>query len=258
MSMKKLILSLLAALAFVVSAHANTAGPAWDKFPTQRMTDLAALQNGAKVFANYCMNCHSAAYVRYNRLRDIGLTEDQIKRNLIFTGAKVGETMKIALDPKDAKEWFGAAPPDLALVARSRANGAMGSGADYLYTYLRSFYRDDTKPIGWNNLVFPNAAMPHALWELQGQQRAVYAEEKDPHDAAKTLHVFKGFEPITAGTLSTAEYNNTVADLVAYLQWMSEPVQGQRVRLGVWVLLFLSVFTVIAWRLNASFWKDVK
>ncbi len=256
--MKKLILSLLAALAFVVSAHANTAGPAWDKFPTQRMTDLAALQNGAKVFANYCMNCHSAAYVRYNRLRDIGLTEDQIKRNLIFTGAKVGETMKIALDPKDAKEWFGAAPPDLALVARSRANGAMGSGADYLYTYLRSFYRDDTKPIGWNNLVFPNAAMPHALWELQGQQRAVYAEEKDPHDAAKTLHVFKGFEPITAGTLSTAEYNNTVADLVAYLQWMSEPVQGQRVRLGVWVLLFLSVFTVIAWRLNASFWKDVK
>ncbi len=256
--MKKLILSLIASLALWGSAQAAGGGAPWDKFPTQRMTDMAALQNGAKVFANYCMNCHAAAYVRYNRLRDIGLTEDQIKRNLIFTGAKVGETMKIALDHKDAKDWFGAAPPDLALVARSRANGAMGSGADYLYTYLRSFYRDETKPIGWNNLVFPNAAMPHALWELQGQQRAVYADEKDPHDAAKTVHVFKGFEPITPGTMSTAEYNNTVADLVAYMQWMSEPMQAQRVRLGVWVLLFLSVFTVIAWRLNAAFWKDVK
>jgi ubiquinol-cytochrome c reductase cytochrome c1 subunit len=256
--MKKLILTLMASLAFLGSAHAASAGPAWDKFPTQRMTDMAALQNGAKVFANYCLNCHAAAFMRYNRLRDIGLTEEQIKQNLIFTGAKVGDTMKSALDPKDAKDWFGALPPDLTLVARSRADGAKGSGADYLYTYLRTYYRDETRPTGWNNLVFPAVGMPHALWELQGQQRAVYAEEKDPHDAAKTVQVFKGFEPITPGTMTTAEYNNTVADLVAYLQWMSEPVQGQRVRLGVWVLLFLSVFTVIAWRLNASFWKDVK
>ena len=196
--------------------------------------------------------------MRYNRLRDIGLSEEQIKNNLIFTGAKVGETMKSAMDAKDAKEWFGAQPPDLSLVARSRSDGAKGSGADYLYTYLRSYYRDETRPTGWNNLAFPGVGMPHALWELQGQQRAVYAEEKDPHDASKSVHVFKGFEPITPGILSSAEYNNTVADLVAYLQWMSEPVQSQRVRLGVWVLLFLAVFTVIAWRLNASFWKDVK
>jgi ubiquinol-cytochrome c reductase cytochrome c1 subunit len=258
MSMKKLILTLMASLAFLGSAHAASAGPAWDKFPTQRMTDMAALQNGAKVFANYCLNCHAAAFMRYNRLRDIGLTEEQIKQNLIFTGAKVGDTMKSALDPKDAKDWFGALPPDLTLVARSRADGAKGSGADYLYTYLRTYYRDETRPTGWNNLVFPAVGMPHALWELQGQQRAVYAEEKDPHDAAKTVQVFKGFEPITPGTMTTAEYNNTVADLVAYMQWMSEPMQAQRVRLGVWVLLFLGVFTVIAWRLNASFWKDVK
>ncbi len=256
--MKKLILTLMASLAFLGSAHAASAGPAWDKFPTQRMTDMAALQNGAKVFANYCLNCHAAAFMRYNRLRDIGLTEEQIKQNLIFTGAKVGDTMKSALDPKDAKDWFGALPPDLTLVARSRADGAKGSGADYLYTYLRTYYRDETRPTGWNNLVFPAVGMPHALWELQGQQRAVYAEEKDPHDAAKTVQVFKGFEPITPGTMTTAEYNNTVADLVAYMQWMSEPMQAQRVRLGVWVLLFLGVFTVIAWRLNASFWKDVK
>jgi ubiquinol-cytochrome c reductase cytochrome c1 subunit len=256
--MKKLILTLFAALALFGPAHAAGGGVPWDKFPTQRMTDLPALQNGAKLFVNYCLNCHSASFMRYNRLRDIGLTEDQIKNNLIFTGAKVGETMKSSMDAKDAKEWFGALPPDLTLVARSRANGAMGSGADYLYTYLRSYYRDETRPTGWNNLVFPGVGMPHALWELQGQQKAVFAEEPDPHDASKKVHVFKRFEPLTPGTMSSAEYNNTVADLVAYLQWMAEPVKSQRVRLGVWVLLFLAVFTVIAWRLNASFWKDVK
>ena len=256
--MKKIILSLLAALAFIGPAQAAGGGQPWDKFPTERLTDMAALQNGAKLLSNYCLNCHAAAFMRYNRLQDIGLTEEQIAKNLIFTGAKVGETMKTALDAKDAKVWFGAEPPDLTLIARSRADGAKGSGADYVYTYLRTYYRDETKPTGWNNLAFPNIGMPHVLWELQGQQRAVYAEEKDPHDATKVVHVFKGFEPITPGTMSTAEYNNTVADLVAYMQWMSEPMQGQRVRLGVWVLLFLAVFTVIAWRLNASFWKDVK
>ena len=259
--MTQLIRSLLASLLAVLAlapAQANTEGPAWDKFPTQRLTDLAALQNGAKLFANYCLNCHAASYMRYNRLRDIGLTEQQIKDNLVLTGVKVGETMKVALDTKDAKEWFGAAPPDLTLIARSRADASKGSGADYIYTYLRSYYRDDSTATGWNNTVFPSVAMPHALWQLQGQQRAVYAEVKDEHDHAKTVHVFKGFEPITAGTLSHADYNLAVADLVAYLQWMGEPAQTQRVRLGVWVLLFLIVFTVIAWRLNAAFWKDIK
>ncbi len=256
--MKKLILSLFLSLTFWGPVHASGGGVAWDKFPKERLADSAALQNGAKLFVNYCLGCHSAAYVRYNRLRDLGLTEDQIKQNLIFTGAKVGETMKTPLDPKDAKDWFGAQPPDLSLVTRSRSDGAMGSGADYVYTYMRTFYRDETQPTGWNNLVFPNVGMPHVLWELQGQQRAIYAEEKDPHDATKTMHVFKGFEQITPGKLSAAEYNNAMADLVAYMQWMSEPVQAERMRLGVWVLLFLAVFTVIAWRLNAAFWKDIK
>jgi ubiquinol-cytochrome c reductase cytochrome c1 subunit len=256
--MKKIILSLLAVLAFIGPAQAAGGGQPWDKFPTERLTDMAALQNGAKLFTNYCLNCHAAAFMRYNRLQDIGLTEEQIAKNLIFTGAKVGETMKTALDAKDAKVWFGAEPPDLTLIARSRADGAKGSGADYVYTYLRTYYRDETKPTGWNNLAFPNIGMPHVLWELQGQQRALFAEEKDPHDPAKVLHVFKGFEQITPGKLSRAEYDNAVADLVGYLQWMSEPNQAQRVRLGVWVLLFLAVFTVIAWRLNAAFWKDIK
>jgi ubiquinol-cytochrome c reductase cytochrome c1 subunit len=256
--MKKLILSLLAAIALVGPAQASSEGPAWDKFDARRVTDLAALQHGAKLFTNYCLNCHAASYMRYNRLRDIGLSEEQIKDNLIFTGAKVGETMKTALDPKDAKEWFGGAPPDLTLIARSRSDAGKGTGADYLYTYLRSYYRDETKATGWNNTAFPDVAMPHVMWELQGQQRAVYAEVKDPHDPAKTTHVFKGFEAITAGTLSQGDYNLAVADLVAYLQWMAEPTQASRVRLGVWVLLFLAGFTVIAWRLNAAFWKDIK
>lgn len=256
--MKKLILSLLASLALLGAAHANTGGPAWDKFPAERLNDQAALQRGAQTFVNYCLNCHSASYVRYNRLRDIGLTEQQIRDNLIFTGVKVGELMNSAIDPRDAKEWFGATPPDLSLVARSRADGSKGSGADYLYTYLRGFYRDDSRPTGWNNLVFPAVGMPHALWELQGTQRAVFEEEKDAHDPSKVTHVFKGFELETPGKMSKAEYDATVADLVAFMTWMSEPVRSTRTQLGIGVLIFLAIFTVIAWRLNAVYWKDVK
>jgi ubiquinol-cytochrome c reductase cytochrome c1 subunit len=257
--MKKILtplLALLAALQFGL-AQAASEGIPWDKFPAKRVTDVAALQHGAKLFANYCLNCHAAAYMRFNRLRDIGLTEEQIRDNLIFTGAKVGETMQVALDPKDAKAWFGGVPPDLTLIARSRADSGKGSGADYLYTYLRSYVRDETKASGWNNLAFPGVAMPHVLYELQGTQRAVYATEADPHDAKKTVHVFKGFELTSPGKLTPAEYNETVADLVAFLQWMGEPEQGHRVRVGVWVLLFLGLFTVVAWRLNAAYWKDV-
>lgn len=256
--MKKMILALLASLALMGSARAASEGIAWDKFPSERVTDMAALQNGAKLFVNYCMSCHSAQYMRFNRMRDIGLTEDQIKQNLVFTGAKVGETMKAAIDPKDAKDWFGGVPPDLTLIARSRADGSKGSGADYLYTFLRSFYRDETKATGWNNLAFPSIGMPHALWELQGQQRAVYADEPDPHDQKKTVHVFKKFETISAGSMNAEQYTLAVADLVAFLQWMGEPNQASRVRIGVWVLMFLAVFTVITWRLNAAYWKDVK
>jgi ubiquinol-cytochrome c reductase cytochrome c1 subunit len=257
--MKKLLLTLLASLALMGgTAQASEGGVAWDKFPSAKTTDLAALQNGAKLFVNYCLNCHSAAFMRYNRMRDIGLTEAQIKANLLFATDKVGDTMKASLDPKQAKDWFGALPPDLSVIARSRADIGKGSGADYLYTYLRSYYRDDTKATGWNNLAFPSVAMPHVLWELQGQRVAKFVEEKDPHDEAKSMHRFAGFEQVTPGKLSANDYDEAVADLVAYLQWMGEPAQGQRVRVGVWVLLFLSVFVVITWRLNAVYWKDVK
>jgi len=256
--MSKHLVTLLLALCLTGPSLAAGDGVVWDRFPKERLNDMAALQNGAKLFANYCLNCHSAEYMRYNRLRDIGLTEEQIASNLVFTGAKVGETMKIALNPKDAKDWLGALPPDLTLIARSRSAVGKGSGADYVYTYLRTYYRDETKLTGWNNLAFPNSAMPHVLWELQGQQRAVFVEQKDPHNPAQTVSVFKAFEPITAGSMSAAQYNEAMADLVGYLQWMGEPAQGTRMRLGVWVMLFLAGFTVIAWRLNAAFWKDVK
>lgn len=251
--MKKIILTLALALGLAAGAQANTGGIAWDKAPV-KTNDLASLQNGAKVFVNYCLNCHSAAFMRFNRLKDIGLTDQQIKDNLLFTTEKVGETMKSAIDPRQAKEWFGANPPDLTVISRSRS-GSQGTGADYLYTYLRTYYADDSKATGWNNLAFPNVGMPHALWELQGKRVPVYeVVESHGHEA----HVFKGWEQVTPGTMTPAQYDQTVGDLVNYLQWMAEPAQNTRVRVGVWVLLFLSVLTLFTWRLNAAFWKDVK
>ncbi|MBN8510110.1 MAG: cytochrome c1 [Burkholderiales bacterium] len=254
---KKILLALLVAFAGIGPAVAAGGPIALDPFPKERVTDMAALQNGARLFVNYCLNCHSAAYMRYNRMREIGLSEEQIRNNLMFAGQKVGDPMTVTMNPVQAKDWFGAAPPDLTVVARSRAS-EHGSGADYLYTYMRSFYRDDATTTGWNNTVFPSVAMPHVLWELQGEQRAVYVDEKDPHDPTKTAHVFKGFELAKPGTMTPAQYNEAVADLVAFMQWMGEPHRESRVRLGVFVLLFLGLFTVIAWRLNAAYWKDVK
>lgn len=251
--MKKLILTLVAALGLVAGAHASEGGMAWDKAPVNT-TDTASLQNGAKLFANYCLNCHSAAFMRFNRLKDIGLTDQQIKDNLLFTTDKIGDTMKASIDPKQAKAWFGANPPDLTLVARSRSSSA-GTGADYIYTLLRTYYRDPQKPTGWNNKTFPNIGMPHPLWELQGEQRPVYQKvESHGHE----VEVVKGWEQVKPGKLSQAEYDQNVGDLVAYLQWMAEPAQNSRVRIGVWVLIFLAAFTVVAWRLNAAYWKDVK
>lgn len=251
--MKKLISTVLLTFGLVAGAHANSGGIAWDKAPN-KTNDLAALQNGAKVFVNYCLNCHSAAFMRFNRLKDIGLTDQQIKDNLLFTTDKVGDTMKAAIDPKQAKDWFGGNPPDLTVIARSRS-GSQGTGADYLYTYLRTYYADDTKATGWNNLAFPNVGMPHVLWELQGKRAPVY-DTVEEH--GQEVHVFKGWEQITPGTMTPEQYDQTIGDLVNYLQWMAEPAQNTRVKVGVWVLLFLSVLTVLTWRLNASFWKDIK
>ncbi len=251
--MKKIILSVLISLASSLPVFANTDAFVWDKAPN-KLNDLGALQHGAKLFVNYCLNCHAASYMRFNRLTDIGLTEKDIKDNLLFTTDKVGETMKVAMDPKQAKDWFGGNPPDLTVIARSRS-GHGGTGADYLYTYLRTYYRDEGKATGWNNLAFPNVAMPHVLWELQGERKPLYdTVESHGHET----HVFKGWQQVTPGKLSPAEYDEAVADLVNYMQWMSEPAQNTRVRIGVWVLMFLLVFMFIAWRLNAAFWKEIR
>ena len=251
--MKKFLISLCLVLGIALPAFAATDMIPLDKAPN-KLNDLSSLQNGAKIFVNYCLNCHAAAYMRFNRLKDIGLTDKQIKDNLLFTTDKVGDTMKISMDAKQGKDWFGGNPPDLTVIARSRS-GPSGTGADYIYTYLRTYYRDDTKATGWNNLAFPNVGMPHVLWELQGQRRPVY---KEVMQHGHPTPVFAGWQQITPGKMTAVEYDTAVADLVNYMQWMSEPAQTTRVQIGVWVMLFLLIFMVIAWRLNASYWKDIR
>lgn len=217
--------------------------------------DNAALQSGAKTFVNYCLNCHGASALRYNRLTQIGLTEQQIKDNLMFTADKVGEQMKVAIRSDDAKRWFGATPPDLSVIARARASGD-GSGADWLYTYLRQFYRDDSRPSGWNNVIFPGVGMPHALWDLQGVQEARFVEKDDGH-GNKVKHL-EGLEIVQPGLLTKEEYDAEVANLVSFLAWMGEPAQETRRQLGWAVLAVLGVLAVLSWMLKKAFWKDVR
>jgi ubiquinol-cytochrome c reductase cytochrome c1 subunit len=236
--MKKLLTALLFA---PLMALASGAAVHLDKAPDVS-GDNAALQNGAKLFVNYCLNCHGASFMRYNRLTGIGLTEQQIKESLMFTADKVGEPMRVAIRPDEAKQWFGATPPDLTLIARARASEA-GPGADWLYTYLRSFYRDDKRPTGWNNVVFENVGMPHILWELQGQQVLNHETHK--------------LELAVPGKLSAAEYDKQIADLVGFLVYIGEPVSGLRKQLGIAVLLFLGVLFVVAYALKREYWKDV-
>jgi len=240
--MKRLknLLFLLAAVP--VLAFASEAGIHLDKAPVN-LADQESLQRGARTFVNYCLNCHSAASMRYSRLQDLGLSEDQIKDNLLFAAEKPGETMKVGMTKTDAKVWFGATPPDLSVIARSR-------GADWLYTYLRSFYRDDSRPTGWNNTVFDKVGMPHVMWGLQGELAPVMKKEGE-HEVVERLELAK------PGSVTLAEYDAMVGDLVNYLVWMGEPAQLQRKQLGLIVLAFLAVFFVVAYYLKKEFWKDI-
>ena len=210
----------------------------------------ASLQRGAKLFVNYCMGCHSAAYQRYNRMaRDIGLTDAQVEANLILTfDTKVGDTMKNAMHPADAKRWFGASPPDLSVIARSR-------GTDYLYTYLRTFYLDDSRPWGVNNAVFPSVGMPHVLWKLQGWQKPIHETVEDASGEPK--EVITGFEIVEPGELTPPEYDAAIGDLVNFLAYISEPIQLERKRIGVWVLFYLIIAFVVFYYLKKEYWKDV-
>jgi ubiquinol-cytochrome c reductase cytochrome c1 subunit len=240
--MKRLKNFLFLLAAVPVVAFASEAGLHLDKAPVN-LTDHDSLQRGARMFVNYCLNCHSAGVMRYSRLQDIGLTEDQIKDNLMFAAEKPGETMKVGMSKADAKAWFGATPPDLSVIARSR-------GADWLYTYLRGFYRDESRATGWNNTVFDKVGMPHVMWNLQGEMVPRYKKE-GAHEVIERLELVK------PGSVTLAEYDAMVGDLVNYLVWMGEPAQVQRKQLGLIVLLFLAVFFVVAYYLKKEFWKDI-
>ncbi len=213
------------------------------------MSDQASLQRGAKYFMNYCLSCHSLQFQRYNRMaQDLGLTEEEVKENLMFTTDKIGDTMTVAMNPEDAKKWFGVTPPDLSVRIRAR-------GVDWIYSYLRSFYLDESRPSGVNNLIFPDVGMPHVLWQLQGMQKAVFKTHEDG-EGNKT-EVFDHFEPVTPGTLSAEEYDQVVRDLTAFMSYVGEPIQMERKRLGIWVLLFIAVFFVLSYLLKKEYWKDI-
>ena len=201
------------------------------------LTDNLSLQRGAKIFTNYCLNCHSAKYMRYSNLQDIGLSAETIKNDLLFTGNKIGDTMSVNMSMKDSKKWFGASPPDLSVVARSR-------GADWIYSYMRGFYRDPTRPMGWNNMVYVNSAMPHILWELEG--------EKILNPKTKKLEKF------SSGKLNAKEYDATIADLTNYLVYMSEPDQLKRKKMGYYVIGFLLLLLFLTIKLKKEYWRDIK
>ena len=234
--MKKLLCAVGFLVALMPALSMANEELALDKAPIDP-TNQESLQRGARTFVNYCLNCHSASYMRYNRLMDIGLTEKQIKDNLLFAGDKVGDPMKSAIDKKEAKVWFGVTPPDLSVEVRAR-------GVDWLYSYMRSFYRDSDRPTGWNNVVYDKVAMPHVFWRLQGEQ----AFDHETHKLTLTK----------PGSVSPAEYDTLVADLVNYMAFMAEPAKAKRQHMGWFVLLFLSVLLVLTYKLKKEYWKDIK
>ena len=238
--MKKYLIAILFAPLMAFAAGSNVP---LDKWPGS-VGDKAALQNGAKLFVNYCLNCHGASYMRYKNLLDLGLTEQQVKDNLMFTADKIGSLMAVAARADEQKLWFGATPPDLTIIARARGEaGAPKAGADWLYTYLRSFYVDPNRPTGWNNVVFENVGMPHVLYGLQGQQVKNHETHK--------------LELAVPGSMSPTEFDKAVSDLVGFMVWMGEPQQEFRQKLGWAVLAFLSLLFVLAYSLKKEYWKDI-
>ncbi len=245
--MRKIILLVITGLLLAPM----TAMAAWPKVPDVEGLELnldvhnkASLQRGARLFHNYCLSCHSAQYMRYRRMaEDLGLPEDVVVESLMFTTDNIHETMQVAMPAEDAEQWFGQAPPDLSLIARS-------NGPRWVYTFLHGYYQDDERPVGMNNLVVSNTSMPHVLVELQGIQRAIY-------DEVNGETRFAGFELVQEGSMSPREYDRAVTDLVNYLTYISEPARLQRESIGLWVLIFLALFTMLAYMLKQEYWKDV-
>lgn len=270
--MKKLIAVMALALMPLTGLAAGGPGVKLEQANID-LNNHAAIQRGAKFFVNYCMGCHSAQYVRYKLFTSVGLTEDDIKENLMFGGGKVGDLMKIAMPAEEAGRWFGAPAPDLTLTARIKSGGA-----DWLYSYLKGFYTDPSRPMGVNNTVFPNVGMPHVLWDLQGVQAPVYKYEvhHDGHTVAsfdteaaadayvkehgegyRLERVVDSLELVQQGSMTAAEYDQVSRDLATFLAYISEPMKLERQRMGVWVILFLVVFTVLAYLMKKEWWKDI-
>mgnify|MGYP001308351517 CR=1 FL=1 len=226
-----------------IPAFASASGGATLEPSGVNLNDRASLQRGAALFINYCSGCHSLGYQRYSRVaEDLGIPEEQMTKYLIFTGAKIGEPMRSALSAEDGEKFFGKAPPDLSLVARAKLGGP-----DWTYNFLKSFYADESRPSGWNNTILPGASMPNVLWELQGTQRAITADE----------HGTIRLELATPGQQSPEQFDRTVRDIVNFLNYVGEPAAIKRQATGVWVILFLTVFTLLAWLLKKEYWKDI-
>lgn len=244
--MRKVILAAILLLPSWV--FASSGGVVLQKANTD-INDKASLQEGAKMFVNYCMGCHSLKYQRYQRTaKDLNIPEELLKSDLMFTAEKVGEPMAIAMPAGDSEKWFGVAPPDLSVTARAR-------GVDWLYTYLLSFYKDDSRPLGVNNLVFKDVGMPHVLWELQGWQEPEYETTKDANGEEHThIASLKLVEP---GEMTPEEYQNAVRNLVNFLDYVGEPAKLQRLGLGWKVLAFIFFFWIVAWFLKHEYWRDV-
>ena len=231
------------------SVMANTEGPKLMRANVD-LSNRVSLQNGAKLFVNYCVSCHAASYMRYNRIAaDLGIPEDKMKQNLMFASDKIGDTMTVAMRGEDAEQWFGVPPPDLSVVARAR-------GEDWLYSFLQGFYLDEKRPTGVNNLYFPSTAMPHVLWELQGQQHSVVHAEKE-EASGKEIQVIDHLEAATPGKMSESEFKKAVHDLVSFLVYLGEPAKLVRYRIGVGVIMFLSVLLIAVYLLKREYWKDV-
>ncbi len=240
--MKKLIIALVMAAMPMLGFAAG--GKVQLNHADIDLTDQESLQRGARLFVNYCLNCHSAKYQRYNRMaRDLGMTEDEVKENLMFATDKIGDTMNIAMPEAQAAKWFGTAPPDLSVITRAR-------GSDWVYTYLTSFYIDEKRPFGVNNTVFPDVGMPHVMWKLQGFQKANFSGDEDHR-------VFEGFELVEPGEMSAEEFDAAMLDLTAFMTYVGDPIQVERHRIGVWVLIFIAIFFVLAYLLKKEYWKDV-
>jgi ubiquinol-cytochrome c reductase cytochrome c1 subunit len=253
MSPRKILAAFALLPALTIPAHGEEAAIKLDHVEVN-VTDVVSLQSGARTFVNYCLNCHSASLVRYDQLTKIGLDAKQVEENLMFTAEKIGEPMHVAMTKKDAKAAFGTVPPDLSVIARSRS-------PDWLYTYLRGFYRDPKSLTGWNNVAYPNVAMPHVLWSLQGEQKLTRVERTRDGQPVLDHHgekiVDAKLEPINKGTLSPLEYDRTVRDLVNFLVYIGEPHQVKRQQTGVWVVIALVLLIALTFMLKNAYWKDV-